>query len=169
MKIGCSEVPKPTYPSLLWPAEWKAPAPFLTKNWSCSSESEALLFRWLRERLCPNRSWPRVIRRSGLLKELLTRDSTLCLPGFTRGCRSCTWWSSSATSRTPTSCTSCWSFAGIAFASLLVVYLPHYLEQCEMSKLLVQKDVYKYYLSIEREVWWRRKAVKEPESRYFVH
>ena len=27
MKIGCSEVPKPTYPSLLWPAEWKAPAP----------------------------------------------------------------------------------------------------------------------------------------------
>ena len=96
---------------------------FLTKNWSCSSESEALLFRWLRERLCPNRSWPRVIRRSGLLKELLTRDSTLCLPGFTRGCRSCTWWSSSATSRTPTSCTLCWSFAGIVFASLLVVNL----------------------------------------------
>ena len=29
MKIGCSEVPKPTYPSLLWPAEWKAPAPFV--------------------------------------------------------------------------------------------------------------------------------------------
>ena len=27
MKIGCSEVPKPTYPSSLWPAEWKAPAP----------------------------------------------------------------------------------------------------------------------------------------------
>ena len=27
MKIGCSEVPKPTYPSLLWPAEWKASAP----------------------------------------------------------------------------------------------------------------------------------------------
>ena len=27
MKIGCSEVPKPTYPSLLWLAEWKAPAP----------------------------------------------------------------------------------------------------------------------------------------------
>ena len=27
MKIGCPEVPKPTYPSLLWPAEWKAPAP----------------------------------------------------------------------------------------------------------------------------------------------
>ena len=27
MKIGCSEVPKPTYPSLLWPAEWKVPAP----------------------------------------------------------------------------------------------------------------------------------------------
>ena len=27
MKIGCWEVPKPTYPSLLWPAEWKAPAP----------------------------------------------------------------------------------------------------------------------------------------------
>ena len=27
MKIGCSEVPKPTYPSLLWLAEWKVPAP----------------------------------------------------------------------------------------------------------------------------------------------
>ena len=27
MKIGCWEVPKPTDPSLLWPAEWKAPAP----------------------------------------------------------------------------------------------------------------------------------------------
>ena len=27
MKIGCSEVPKPSYPSLLWPAEWKMPAP----------------------------------------------------------------------------------------------------------------------------------------------
>ena len=27
MKIGCWEVPKPTYPSLLWLAEWKAPAP----------------------------------------------------------------------------------------------------------------------------------------------
>ena len=32
MKIGCSEVPKPTYPSLLWPAEWKVPAP-LALNW----------------------------------------------------------------------------------------------------------------------------------------
>ena len=29
MKIGCSEVPKPTYPSLLWLAEWKVPAPFM--------------------------------------------------------------------------------------------------------------------------------------------
>ena len=28
MNIGCWEVPKPTYPSLLWLAEWKAPAPF---------------------------------------------------------------------------------------------------------------------------------------------
>ena len=28
MEIGCSEVPKPTYPSLLWLAEWKVPAPF---------------------------------------------------------------------------------------------------------------------------------------------
>ena len=27
MKIGCWWVPKSTYPSLLWPAEWKAPAP----------------------------------------------------------------------------------------------------------------------------------------------
>ena len=27
MKIGCWEVPKPTDPSLLWPAEWKVPAP----------------------------------------------------------------------------------------------------------------------------------------------
>ena len=27
MKIGCWEVPKPSYPPLLWPAEWKAPAP----------------------------------------------------------------------------------------------------------------------------------------------
>ena len=27
MKIGCWEEPKPTDPSLLWPAEWKAPAP----------------------------------------------------------------------------------------------------------------------------------------------
>ena len=27
MKIGCWEVPKPTYPFLLWLAEWKAPAP----------------------------------------------------------------------------------------------------------------------------------------------
>ena len=32
MKIGCSEVPKPTYPSLLWPAEWKAPAPLSMSN-----------------------------------------------------------------------------------------------------------------------------------------
>ena len=32
MKIGCSEVPKPTYPSLLWLAEWKAPAPFYIKE-----------------------------------------------------------------------------------------------------------------------------------------
>ena len=28
MKIGCWEVPKPSYPPLLWLAEWKAPAPF---------------------------------------------------------------------------------------------------------------------------------------------
>ena len=27
MKIGCSEVPKPSYLPLLWPAEWKMPAP----------------------------------------------------------------------------------------------------------------------------------------------
>ena len=32
MKIGCWEVPKPTYPSLLWLAEWKAPAP-LARIW----------------------------------------------------------------------------------------------------------------------------------------
>ena len=32
MKIGCSEAPKPTYPSLLWLAEWKAPAP-LSPSW----------------------------------------------------------------------------------------------------------------------------------------
>ena len=41
MKIGCS-VPKPTYPSLLWLAEWKAPAPFtcLQKIYvSCHSSS----------------------------------------------------------------------------------------------------------------------------------
>ena len=42
MKIGCLEVPKPTYPSLLWPAEWKmgAPLDFILKPWvksqSCS-------------------------------------------------------------------------------------------------------------------------------------
>ena len=48
----------------------------LTKNWSCSCESEALLSRWRRERLCPSRSWLRVIkkrkclRRSGLLKRI---------------------------------------------------------------------------------------------------
>ena len=29
MKIWCWEVPKPTDPSLLWPAEWKAPAPLV--------------------------------------------------------------------------------------------------------------------------------------------
>ena len=28
MKIGCSELPKPTYPSLLWLAEWNVPVPF---------------------------------------------------------------------------------------------------------------------------------------------
>ena len=105
----------------------------LTKNWSCSCESKGRLSRWRRERLCPSRSWPRAIkrrkclRRSGLLKELLKRDSTLCSPGFIRGCRTRTWWSSSATSRTPTLCTLCWSFAGIVFASLLVVHLPHIL------------------------------------------
>ena len=27
MKIGCSDVPKPSYLPLLWPAEWKMPAP----------------------------------------------------------------------------------------------------------------------------------------------
>ena len=27
MNIGCSEVPKPSYLHLLWPAEWKVPAP----------------------------------------------------------------------------------------------------------------------------------------------
>ena len=27
MKIGCWEVPKPSYPPLLWLAEWKVPAP----------------------------------------------------------------------------------------------------------------------------------------------
>ena len=32
MKIGCSAVPKPTYPSLLCLAEWKKPAPF---TWVC--------------------------------------------------------------------------------------------------------------------------------------
>ena len=32
MKIGCWEVPKPTDPSLLWPAEWKAPAPLWQKK-----------------------------------------------------------------------------------------------------------------------------------------
>ena len=38
MKIGCSEVPKPTYPSLLWLAEWKAPAPLNTVGQLCSSK-----------------------------------------------------------------------------------------------------------------------------------
>ena len=32
MKIRCREVPKPTYLSLLWPAEWKAPAPLRKVN-----------------------------------------------------------------------------------------------------------------------------------------
>ena len=37
MKIGCWEVPKPSYPPLLWLAEWKAPAPFrkLRYSWNC--------------------------------------------------------------------------------------------------------------------------------------
>ena len=29
MKIGCWEVPKPSYPPLLWLTEWKAPAPLV--------------------------------------------------------------------------------------------------------------------------------------------
>ena len=32
MKIGYSEVPKPSYLPLLWPAEWKMPAPLLKKK-----------------------------------------------------------------------------------------------------------------------------------------
>ena len=41
MKIGCSEVPKPTYPSLLWLAEWKAPAP-LTQFGNISEDFEII-------------------------------------------------------------------------------------------------------------------------------
>ena len=37
MKIGCWEVPKPSYPPLLWPAEWKAPAPFV---WEALDKNE---------------------------------------------------------------------------------------------------------------------------------
>ena len=49
MKIGCSEVPKQTYPSLLLPAEWKEPAPLWNINngqihkWkACSDPSKSL-------------------------------------------------------------------------------------------------------------------------------
>ena len=43
MKIGCSEVPKPTYPSLLWLAEWKVPAPL---NKLSSIVNTKHLHRW---------------------------------------------------------------------------------------------------------------------------
>ena len=45
MKIRCSEVPKPTYPSLLWPAEWKAPAPLVM--WVCWEYIHRRMMRWL--------------------------------------------------------------------------------------------------------------------------
>ena len=56
MKIGCSEVPKPSYLPLLWPDEWKMPAPFpkpiANITWSikiwicciCSHFSTSVLF-----------------------------------------------------------------------------------------------------------------------------
>ena len=31
MKIGCSEVPKPSYLPLFWPPQWKSPAPFCSR------------------------------------------------------------------------------------------------------------------------------------------
>ena len=37
MKIGCWEVPKPSYPPLLWPAEWKAPAPLMPTTYPIAS------------------------------------------------------------------------------------------------------------------------------------
>ena len=36
MKIGCWEVPKPSYPPLLWLAEWKVPAPLMNWNDNCN-------------------------------------------------------------------------------------------------------------------------------------
>ena len=47
MKIGCSEVPKPTYPSLLWPAEWKAPAPFKSgSRHRLNKYFPAIVYKW---------------------------------------------------------------------------------------------------------------------------
>ena len=133
---------------------------FLTKNWSCSSESEALLSRWRRERLCPSRCWPRVIkkrkclRRSGLLKRIVEEGLNPVFARLHKGvshahlvklfsyfedsnfvyivlelCRYCLhpyWW----------------------------CIFPLSLGWCEISKLLVQQDMYKYCFLTEREVWW---------------
>ena len=59
MKIGCSEVPKPTYPSLLWLAEWKVPAPL---KWWLVSETPmpSLHYRAVLSRywyFCLRHSW----------------------------------------------------------------------------------------------------------------
>ena len=79
MKIGCWEVPKLTDPSLLWPAEWKAPAPlwclplgFLLTAVSCCDDKKFFVALLVQDYINPrphctlllsNEKWSR--RKSG--------------------------------------------------------------------------------------------------------
>ena len=84
MKIGCWEVPKPTDPSLLWPAEWKAPAPLsrimLFNTWKYISELVLKVRRQAWEsfsgRICLTGEWKRI---NGLLMAL-SRQSPVAVP-----------------------------------------------------------------------------------------
>ena len=86
MKIGCCEVPKPTDPSLLWPAEWKAPAPLsrimLFNTWKYISELVLKVRRQAWEsfsgRICLTGEWKRI---NGLLMAL-SRQSPVAVPAM---------------------------------------------------------------------------------------
>ena len=76
--------------------------------------------------------------------------------GFTKQCPTRTWWSSSATLRTPTLFTLSLNFAG-SFPYLLNSNPQEY-----TTKRITRKRSL-------LELLKRRKAITEPESRYFVH
>ena len=60
MKIGCLEVPEPSYLPLLWPAEWKTPPPLLRqicRNCELSRQKWCFPFLWQNVMKCHDILW----------------------------------------------------------------------------------------------------------------